>query len=198
MMDLFLRFGAIPAANDRHITEFLPPWYLKDPETANKWGFGLTSVAWRKEDLKMRLARSERLRSGEEAIALEPSGEEGHLMMKALLGLGDMLTNVNLPNRGQVPNLPLGAVVETNALIGRNGITPVPAELPGGPLGLVMPHAVNQKNVLKAVMEGNKELAFQAFLNEPLLHGISPWDARELFDEMLKNTSEYLPEAFRI
>ncbi len=198
MMDLFLRFGAIPAANDRHITEFLPPWYLKDPETANKWGFGLTSVAWRKEDLKMRLARSERLRSGEEAIALEPSGEEGHLMMKALLGLGDMLTNVNLPNRGQVPNLPLGAVVETNALIGRNGITPVPAELPGGPLGLVMPHAVNQKNVLKAVMEGNKELAFQAFLNEPLLHGVSPWNARELFDEMLKNTSEYLPEAFRI
>ncbi|MBO4884213.1 MAG: alpha-glucosidase/alpha-galactosidase [Clostridia bacterium] len=197
MMDMFLRYGAIPAGNDRHIAEFLPPWYLKDPETVRNWGFSLTPVAWRKEDLKKRLARSDRLRRGEESIALEPSGEEGHLMMKALLGLGDMLTNVNMPNRGQVPNLPLGAVVETNALFGRQGITPVPAELPGGPLGLVMPHAVNQKNVLKAVMSGDKELAFQAFLNEPLLQGVSPWDARSLFEEMLKNTAPYLPEAFK-
>jgi len=118
--------------------------------------------------------------------------------MKALLGLGDMLTNVNLPNRGQISNLPLGAVVETNALFSRQGVTPVMAgDLPGGVWGLVMPHAINQKNVLKAVMTGDKELAFQAFLNDPLMQGVSPWDARTLYEEMLRNTAAYLPDAFK-
>ena len=198
MMDMSLRYGVIMAGSDRHLSEFLPPWYLKNPETVKEWGFGLTTVAWRKEDLKERLARSDRLRSGEEAIELKPSGEEGHLMMKALLGLGDMLTNVNLPNRGQIANLPLGAVVESNALFTREGVTPVmTGDMPGGVLGLVMPHTVNQMNVLKAVMEGDKELAFHAFLNEPLMQGVSPWDARDLYEEMLKNTSDYLPEGFK-
>ena len=199
LMDMFLRYGAIPAAGDRHLTEFLPPWYLKNPETVKQWCFGLTPVSWRKEDLKKRLARGERLRSGEEEIVLTPSGEEGHLMMKALLGLGDMVANVNLPNRGQIANLPMGAVVETNAIFNRHGVTPVmEGDLPGGVLGLVMPHAVNQKNVLRAALTGDKELAFHAFLNDPLMQSVAPWDARVLFEEMLRNTSAYLPEAFKV
>ena len=60
--DLFLRYGIMAAAGDRHLSEFLPPWYLKDAETAHKWGFGLTTVDWRVEDLKKRLERSEDLR----------------------------------------------------------------------------------------------------------------------------------------
>ena len=114
--DLFLRYGLIAAAGDRHLAEFLPPWYLKNPETARQWGFSLTPVAWRKEDLKRRLARQARLLSGEEALELKGSGEEGHLLIKALLGLGDLVSNVNVPNRGQVENLPLGAVVELSLI----------------------------------------------------------------------------------
>jgi len=198
LMDMFLRYGAIPAAGDRHLAEFLPPWYLKDPATVQAWRFGLTPVSWRKKDLVERLARAQRLRDGSERIELVPSGEEGHLLMKALLGLGDMEANVNLPNRGQIANLPLGAVVETNAFFSRNSVKPrMTGDLPGGVLGLVMPHAVNQKNVLKAALTGDKELAFQAFLNEPLMGSVSPWDARTLFETMLKNTQEYLPEPFR-
>ena len=66
-LDLFLKYGAIAAAGDRHLAEFCPgSWYLKDEETAHSWGFKLTPVSWRKEDLKNRLARSERLYKGEE------------------------------------------------------------------------------------------------------------------------------------
>ena len=120
-------------------------------------------------------------------------------MMKALLGLGDMITNVNLPNTGQIANLPMGAIVETNAVFSRHGVTPVmTGDLPGGVLGLVMPHTVNQKNLLDAALTGDKELAFHAFLNEPLMQPVSPWDARILFEEMLRNTAAYLPEAFKI
>ena len=63
--DLFQKYGWIAAAGDRHLAEFMPPIYLKDPQTVASWKFGLTTVTWRKEDLKKRLEKSKRLVSGE-------------------------------------------------------------------------------------------------------------------------------------
>ena len=40
-------------------------------------------------------------------------------------GHGDLLTPVNLPNAGQVDNLPRDAVVETLATVNRAGVQPV-------------------------------------------------------------------------
>jgi len=190
--DLFRRYGVIAAAGDRHLSEFLPPWYLTDEDTAHLWGFGLTTVDWRIKDLGDRLARSKRLRTGEEEISLKASGEEGHLLMKALLGLGDLVSNVNVPNRGQIPNLPLGAVVETNALFGRDFISPVQAgEIPGNINALIYPHVINQENTLKAVMTRDKKLAFSTFMADPQMR-LSLEDGQKLFDEMFENTKEYL------
>ena len=62
-------------------------------------------MAWRKEDLKNRLARSERLYKGEEEMVINTTGEEGVQQMRSLLGLRDLVTNVNIPNYGQIPNL---------------------------------------------------------------------------------------------
>ena len=118
--DLFLRYGCIAAAGDRHLAEFMPgKTYLESPEAVREWKFGLTTVAWRKNELQERLARSRRLRTGEEPIEIKPDGEEGHLLMKALLGLGDLVSNVNIPNHGAIANLPWDAVVEVNALFSR-------------------------------------------------------------------------------
>ena len=193
--DLFLRYGAIAAAGDRHLAEFLPPWYLKDAETAHQWKFSLTPVSWRKEDLKNRLARSERLVSGEEELTLKPSGEEGHLLLKALLGLGDMVSNVNIPNAGQIPNLPMGAVVETNALFGRNRIQPVCAgPVPANILPLVARHVYNQENTLQAALRCDRQLGFTTFMNDPQLGAVSLEDGQKLFDDMLEAQRAYLPK----
>ncbi|MCR5407060.1 MAG: alpha-glucosidase/alpha-galactosidase, partial [Lachnospiraceae bacterium] len=126
-MDLFNRYGLIAAAGDRHLAEFMPgDMYLKDPETVKSWDFDLTSVRWRKEDLEERLKKSERLVKGDEKIVLEPTGEEGILLIKALCGLTRVISNVNIPNTGlYIPNLPKDAVVEINAVFGRDSIRPV-------------------------------------------------------------------------
>lgn len=63
--------------------------------------------------------------SGEEKFELKETGEEGVQQIRALLGLGDLVTNVNIPNYGQIPNLPIGAVVETNACFRANSLNPV-------------------------------------------------------------------------
>lgn len=195
--DLFLRYGLIAAAGDRHLAEFLPPWYLKDADTARSWGFSLTPVSWRKADLKDRLARQARLLSGEEKLDLRGSGEEGHLLIKALLGLSDMVSNVNIPNRGQIANLPLGAVVETNAVFRLNEISPVYAgELPMGIHALVARQVLNQEATVKAALTCDRELAYNTFMNDPQMGAVSLKDGKALFDDMIRNTLRYLPDAW--
>ena len=179
--DLFRRYGYIATAGDRHLTEFCEgKWYLKDPETVKEWGFGLTSVQWRKDDLVTRLEKSEKLRTGEEKVRVIKSGEEGVNQLRAILGLCDLVTNVNIPNIGQIPNLPLGAVVETNAAFRAGSVVPVMAgEIPAEIYPLV------------SRICGDLDLIFNCFANDPLVT-CSIKDAKKLFREMIENTKEYL------
>ena len=195
--DLFRRYGAIAAAGDRHLAEFTAPWYTRDPETVRAWKFQLTTVDWRVGDLRARLKRSDDLISGAEPIALKPSGEEGHLLLKALLGLGDMVSNVNIPNRGQVPNLPLGSVVETNARFGLDRIEPLFAgPMPGNLLPLVARHVYNQENAMSAALNCDRRLGFTTFMNDPQLASVTVEDGQKLFDDMLENQRAFLPAAW--
>jgi len=192
--DLFRKYGAIAAAGDRHLAEFMQPWYTRDPETVTSWKFGLTTVDWRVEDLKKRLQRSDDLISGKEELKLKASGEEGHLLLKAVLGLGDLVSNVNVPNRGQIPNLPIGAVVETNALFGRDRIEPVYAgPVPGNILPLIARHVYNQENALRAALTCDRKLGFTTFMNDPMMGHVTPEEGQKLFDDMLENQRKYLP-----
>lgn len=193
-MDLFNRYGLIAAAGDRHLAEFMPGGeYLKDPETVKSWKFGLTTVAWRKEDLKKRMERSGRLVSGDEEIELKATGEEGILLIKALCGLERVVSNVNIPNTGrQIANLPESAVVETNAVFERDAIRPVLAgSVPEPVKQLIMPHIINHERIMKVVMGGNKdtELIVEAFLNDPLVKGrASEEEVRKLVKDMMEAT----------
>lgn len=160
-MDLFNQYGYIAAAGDRHLAEFMPgDSYLNDPETVQKWMFGLTRVSFRRQQYAERLKRRERLIAGEEKMELIPSGEEGVLIIKALVGLDRIVSNVNIPNTNrQISNLPENAVVETNALFYRDHIRPVDAGAVDEKLKeLMMPHIENHERILKASKNCNIEL----------------------------------------
>ncbi len=199
--DLFRRYGCLAAAGDRHLAEFLPgDEYLRDPATAHSWKFSLTPVAWRKADLAERRARADRLASGVESMALEPSGEEGVSLLKALCGLGRTVSNVNLPNRaGQIPNLPGSTVVETNALFERGAVRPVAAgPLPERLVPLFEPHVANQDDVLDAAMEVDYGKALRALLRDPLSRGrLREADAESLLRDMVRGTLAFLPEGWK-
>lgn len=192
-MDLFLRFGYIAAAGDRHLAEFCPGnWYLENPERVREMHFSLTPVSWRKEDLQKRLERSLRLRNGEEEVKLNNTGEEGVNQIRALLGLCDLVTNVNLPNQGQIPNLPLGAVVETNAAFRSGSLTPVLAgPIPAEIYPLVSRVVAEQELVSEGIAARDLNKIFCAFAGDPLVTcGLE--NAKLLFKEMCENTKAYL------
>ena len=196
--DLFRRYGVIAAAGDRHLAEFCEgSWYLKSPEQVKEWCFALTPVSWRKDDLKSRLERSEKLRTEGEKFTICNTGEDGVKQMRALLGISELVTNVNIPNVGQIPNLPLGAIVETNAIFRDDSITPVFAgNVPDGVWSLVSRVTDAQLLIAEAGRTRDLELAFKAFANDPLVT-VDLATARKMFDEMVENTKEYLGEYFK-
>ena len=201
-MDLFNRYGWIAAAGDRHLAEFMPgDEYLKDPETVAEWKYALTPVQWRKEDLQKRLQRSKDLLSGKEEIKLEPTGEEGILLIKALCGLSRFVSNVNIPNTAlQIPNLPADAVVETNAVFERGHIHPIAAgELKRDVYDLVLPHVENHERTLRAALLCDRDLVVEAFLHDPNYSAkcTDPAATAQLVDDMIANTIKYLPKGWK-
>lgn len=190
--DLFRKHGAIAAAGDRHLAEFIPE-YVRDPETVEKWNYSLTPVSYRIENKKKLNELSRSYAAGEVQIPVEPSGEEGVAQMKALLGLGDLVTNVNLPNVGQM-EAQRGIVVETNALFTRDSVRPLMAGgLPDSVNLYMARHMKNQELLLKAAADRDKNLAFCVFRNDPMVSSLSYEDASQLFEEMFENTKAYLP-----
>ena len=190
--DLYRRYGVIPGQGDRHTAEFMPPWYLESPETARQWGFDLTQVPGRKKRRAENLEKSAAVIAGREKFDISPSGEEGIMQIKALLGLTKMVTNVNYPNRGQIASLPMGMIADTNAIFEKNSVRPIFAGslLPTVNM-LVSKHAENQKMIIEAGLNKDLSLAFSVFLNDNLMTlGIR--DAEKLFHEMVENTKAYL------
>ena len=119
------------------------------------------------------------------------------MQMRALLGLSELVTNVNIPNVGQIPNLPLGTVVETNAVFRDGRLEPVMA----GPIpqeidALVRRIANAQVEIARAGRERDLDRAFTVFCNDPLVD-LPMSEARKLFDEMVEGTKEYLKEYFK-
>jgi alpha-galactosidase len=190
--DLACRFGIAAAAGDRHLAEFLPQnWYLDHHKA---FGFGLTPVEYRIRERSEKVRAAEALYAGGALPPAKPSDEAIVEQIKALLGGEEHVSNVNLPNYGQVAGLPLGAIVENNARFSGIGIQPVIAgRLPQAIELLVEPHAKRQTALLDAVLAGDAQALLPLFISDPLVQPIGPDKAATMFRDMLAATRHYLP-----
>jgi alpha-galactosidase/6-phospho-beta-glucosidase family protein len=185
-------YGYLPAAGDRHVCEFLPG-YLRDEKERERLDLRVTTVDVRTERLAADRDRVRRMIQGQEPIPTGRSREEISDVIAGLWTGEDSVNIVNLPNAGQVRDLPLGAVVETyGALNGTGASGIVFGELPPPVAALVHPHVFNQEAVVQAGLTGDRDLAFRAFLNDPLV-GNQP-DASQMFEEMFEAQSAYLTQ----
>ena len=195
--DLFTRYGAFGAAGDRHLAEFFPGFITDKTHAGNRWGIKLTPIDWRIGAIRDRV-KTVRGKVRDKSWLRKPltwSGEEAAHMIQALAGHGDFVTNVNTLNQGQIPNLPGGSIVETNALLSADRVSPINAgPLPRGLLGALFPHVINHGLIVEAGLTGDCDLALQAFLNDPLVGDRD--DAVKMFEQMLKAEADYLPNFF--
>ena len=190
--DLYDAFGVLGAAGDRHLAEFVP-WYLdiENGDDIERWGVRLTPSSARVGGGE-KPAEMERYLRGEEMFELTESGEELVDILRALVGLEAFETHLNYPNRGQIPDLADGAVVETNALITGDKVSPITAgEFPPEVRTLVSRHVTNQETLIEAGFAGDLNRAFRVFLDDPLVN-VRPEKARELFVELVDLERDYL------
>ena len=185
-------YGILAAVGDRHLVEFLPG-FIRSPDELFRWGVIRTPVAWRIDRWRNAPHKTRDLMAGREPLSLQTSGEEGVAQIRALVGLGDVITNVNVENQGQIANLPQRAVVETNARFSRDEVKPLVAgALPAGLQSLIAHHVSNQEMIVEAALARDKELAFQAVFNDPT--NPLPVDrAWEMFNLMLQASRGFLP-----
>ncbi len=193
-MDLFARYGALAAAGDRHLAEFVSnKLYLESPQTVAHWHFALTTVDFREENQRQQIRESIAMAQGTMEVPLAPSGEELVELLQALLGLKTVISNVNMPNRGQMPGLPEGSIVETNCVFTHGLVRPITAApLPSGALALVQRNCACIDLCCQGIRQRNLDLIFAAFADQPLCDTLTRFQARELFDTMCENTRSYL------
>ena len=193
-MDLYRRFGALGAAGDRHLVEFMDrSWYLSDRNAPEQWLYHLTTVDFRRKDQQQKIQRSRAIAEGTMPVTLTRSDEELVQLMKAILGFGTVVSNANTVNRGQMADLPLGTIVETNHVFSENAVTPIVANpLPAGAAALVARNSRNIELTCQGIRQRNLNTIFQAFAAQPLCAGLGISDAEALFVRMVKNTSKFL------
>jgi alpha-galactosidase/6-phospho-beta-glucosidase family protein len=185
-------YGALPAAGDRHLAEFFPYFLTEATHRGADYGVLLTTNPNREQ--QGAAARAQVLDAIETDLPpLARSPEATADIVSAVANGRSMRTIVNLPNTGQIDNLPRGAVVETLAEITSAGAQPLTVgPLPAGVLGTLQPHVVNQELIAQAALEGDRRLALQAMVNDPLVRNLDT--ARHLLDDLLAAHAQYLSQ----
>jgi alpha-galactosidase/6-phospho-beta-glucosidase family protein len=191
-LELFDVYGALPAAGDRHLAEFFPYFLTEATGKGEDYGVLLTTIADREQQVASARTDVQSAIRGE-LPPLSRSSEATADIVSAVANGRSVRTIVNLPNTGQVDNLPRGAVVETLAEITSAGAQPLTVgAVPPGVLSTLQPHVTNQEMIARAAMEGDRGLALQAMVNDPLVPSLQV--ARKLLDELLEAHAGYLPQ----
>jgi alpha-galactosidase len=190
-------FGAFPAPLDRHVTEFFPQMFRTGAYYGKTLGvdeFSFEGTIARGDEIYAEM-RAEA--EGPEPLKADyfdrMGGEHEQAMdiIRAIRGNTPKLYSANLPNTGQAPNLPLGAVVEGPAVTDANGLHALALPpLPAGIAGTLATRFQWVEVVVEAALERSRDKFIQALI---LDGGVtSPDVAVKMADDLLAAQRAYL------
>jgi len=175
--------GVLGVAGDRHIVEFYSHFLTPESEWGWKYGVKRTIPDDFQAAYKANGEQARDLLEGRDELPSSPSGEIVFALIESMERDLNKEFFVNLPNVGQIANLPLDRVVETYAIANARGLTPLAlGELPESVAPQVRLHSDIQEMIVEATLTGDKDLARQAFLLDPLIHDFDAGQA--MFEEM--------------
>lgn len=137
---------------------------------------------------------------GEEEISLDVLHKDESVqvveVMESLIENRNEVHVVNVPNRGAIDNLPPEAIVEVSATVGGYGIQPIHVgSLPEPVAATLRQHITVQELTVEAALTGDRQIALQAFLQDPQIASVlTPEETVNLLDELLKAHTDYLPQ----
>lgn len=192
-------FGVMPVPGDEHLDEYLP--WCSDPQTRPWEKYDLSLYDWDRAE-QGRDDRHEQIRQMGEGNAsidqLKEADSEGALeLIEAISGVENQYhLAMNLPNTGQISNLPLNSIVETPGLLGGMGAQPLSVGvLPEGVAELCRRELAVVKLCVDSVVEGDRQKALQCLLLDPVITDLDV--ARMILEDYLQAYKEYLPTFWR-
>jgi alpha-galactosidase len=193
-LELFHRFGVLPGSGDHHVAEFFPGFVTPENRFGADWKVHIYGLKKHMADADDDVTHYEAVRDNDD-VSRFPSGELVAPLLEALITGNRRDLPVNLPNRGQVKNLPDGVVVEAMGTIDGDGIrardeVEVPSVL-GEYLRRV---AVSQELTVDAALTGNRNTVFEAMLADPMAGRLPYEEVSTMTEEMLTATADWLPQ----
>lgn len=193
---VFRDFGLFPVPGDTHLCEYLP--WMSDP-VAKPWEkFNIRLYDWQvMAGLRdFSLDRLSEMASGNLTIdgLLETDSEGALEMIENIACAGSHYhLAANLPNGGQISNLPLEATVETPVYVNGAGIHPVHVgSLPEPIAELCRRELTVVQLCVDAAVEGSYEKALQCLLLDPIIRDMDT--AKAILDDYLQTYREHLPQ----
>lgn len=199
---LLLAFGAFPAVLDRHVTEFFPEFFRE----GHYYGKTLGVDAYNFENT---IAGGDKIFEQMRELALSPDplpadyfdrigGEHEQVtdIIDSIRQERQSLYSANLPNTGQVPNLPPEVIVESPAIADGAGLRAIAQPpLPSGIVGTLATRYQWVETVVEAALEGSREKFLQALVLDGGVKSLEM--ATRLADDLLDAHAAYLPQGLR-
>lgn len=196
---LFKTYGAYPAANDRHVTEFFPERFPGGTYYGKTLGVDAFSFEETIEHGDQGYAQMRAQALGEapldERIFARGAGEHEQLVeiLRCLWADERKVFAANVPNRGAVPGLPEDAILELPAVTTATGLRALQMADLSEPIKAILSRKLAAtKLTVQAALEGDRRLFAEALLVDGSVQDAQM--AEELATELLSAQRAYLPQ----
>ena len=196
--EIFRRYGAFPAAEDRHVTEFFPERWAQGKYFGKILGVDAYSVPeileWGENRYQSMIAQADGTVPLDETIFDRSSGEQEQLIaiIRSVLGDTREMFSCNVVNSGAVPGLPDDAALEIPGVATARGIRPVAVPDLSAPLTAILARRLTSVYLaVEAAMTGSRDLTVEAMLADGAVS--DPDAAARLTDDLISAQSAYLP-----
>ncbi len=193
-LELFRRFGVLPGAADTHVAEFFPGFLTSSSDFGRDWGVHHYGLSGHVEDKAADDREVEDLLGGDE-VSPWPSGELVAELVGAVATGEERHLPMNLPNRGQVQNLPDDVVVESIGVAGASGVRPRDSAHVGSVLGEYLRQvSASQELTVEAALTGDRTRVIEAMLTDQLAGRLPYEKLIAMTEELLSATARWLPQ----
>ena len=189
--------GYFCTESSEHFAEYVP-WFIKDgrDDLIEQFSIPLDEYPKRCEEQIAGWKEQAKDLLSQGKIEVCRSHEFAADLMNAIVTDTPLTIYGNLPNHGQLPQLPKGAAVETPCLVDSNGIQPTTiTEIPPQLTALMRTQINVQELTVRALIDQNAEHIYHAAMMDP--HTAAELDLRQirnLVDDLLTAHGDWLPD----
>ena len=197
-VELFRRFGYFPTESSEHGVEYVP-WVLHHPAEVERFRTEIDEYVRRSEENLREWADLKADLDAGADIELEWNDELASRIVWALETGSAAEVSGNVRNGGLIAGLPEDACVEVPIVVGADGVVPTAiGALPPQCLALNRTFLNPVELTVRAVVEGKRELVYQAALLDPNTAAtLTTEQIVNLVDDLLVAHAESIPEPIR-